>query len=92
MKNWIIDQNEQGKSTVTHGGPPRFTALWTTGGDPDELAAIDGPCWTDEGSGGEDAIHLYGFKWTGTAPDQDEFNALMKQTIRAIDDWIARHM
>ena len=89
MKDWLVEQTESGRGTLRHEAPPRFAARWTTGDDPDELAALDGPCWTDEGSGGADRISIYGIDWSGPAPGQDEFERLMAQAARAIDEWIA---
>jgi hypothetical protein len=42
--------------------------------------------------GGEDAIHLYGFEWPRSAPDQAAFEALMGEAAREIDAWIARRL
>ena len=90
MKGWIIEQSRSDGGAIRYSGPPRFTAQWFTGDDPDELAAIDGPCWSDEGSGsGDDSIHIHAFQWTGPAPAQEAFEALMEQAARAIDEWIA---
>lgn len=92
MERWIIEQTEQG-GTIRHDSPPFFLARWTIGGDPDALAAIDGPCFTDEGSGGgEDAICIYGFQWNGRPPNQAEFESLMRQAVLKIDDYIFKHL
>jgi hypothetical protein len=41
-----------------------------------------GPVWSDPGSGGgEDTIHLYGFAWSRGAPDQETFEALMREAV-----------
>lgn len=70
---------------------PRFTAKWTT--DAEDLAAVEGPCWTDAGSGdGTDAIHLYDFTWIDPPPDQAAFETLMTRAARMIDDWIAERI
>ena len=88
MSHWTIEQTASG-GRIQHHARPRFTACWTTGDAADELAALDGPCWTDEGSGsGEDTIHLYGFAWHDAAPQQEAFERLMTQAARAIDRWI----
>lgn len=84
--NWTIEADDAGPGTLTHHAPPRFTAQWTSGAD--ELAAIDSPCWTAEGSDDADALHLFGFQWTDPAPDQAGFERLMQQAAAAIDEWI----
>lgn len=88
--DWIIDEGDAGTGTVTHHAPPRFTARWTSGAQ--ELAAIDGPCWTVEGSDDEDALHLFGFIWIDPAPEQSEFERLMQRAAAAIDEWIAARL
>lgn len=91
MSDWIIDQSDAESGTVRREAPPRFSARWSTGDDPDELAALEGPVWSDEGSG-EDAIHLYGFEWRDPAPPQAQFRQLMAEAVREIDGWIARRL
>ncbi len=92
-QSWMIDEEHDGRGMVEHHASPRFRARWITGNDPEALSAIDGPCWNDEGSGdGEDAIHIFGFRWSGPAPDQAGFEALMGEAARRIDAWIARRM
>lgn len=85
--DWTIDEGEAGRGEIRHHAAPRFAARWTSGAD--ELAAIDGPCWTTEGSGDEDALHIFGFIWTDPAPDQAGFERLMRQAVTAIDEWIS---
>lgn len=90
MKHWSVERTDQG-GTIRHDSPPFFTARWTTGGDPAEISAIEGPCFTDEGSGtGEDAVHIYGFQWAAQAPERSEFERLMLEAVREIDNFIAR--
>lgn len=89
MKGWIVERGESGGGSVLHTGRPRFAARWTTGGDPDELAALDGPCWSEEGGGEEDAIHIHGFEWRDPPPGQRAFERLMERAARAIDEAIA---
>jgi hypothetical protein len=91
LSDWIIDHTGTASGTVRREAPPRFSARWTSGDDPGELAAIQGPVWSDEGSG-EDAIHLYGFAWRDAAPPQAEFQRLMAEAVREIDGWIARRL
>ena len=88
--DWTIEEGEAGRGRVSHTAAPCFTAFWTSGAD--ELAAIDGPCWISEGSGDEDALHIFGFTWTDPAPDQPDFERLMQQTAAAIDEWISGQM
>lgn len=85
--SWIIETDDQGRALIRHLEAPGFTAFWTTGGFPEE--AGDGPVWTDEGSGEDDTIHLYGFLWEGDAPDQDVFEVLMGRAVREIDSYVA---
>jgi len=80
----------EGTGTLEHRSAPRFRALWTTGLD--DLADLDGPCWSDEGHGEGDTISLHTFRWDDPAPAQKEFEALMREAVRRIDDWIARRL
>ncbi|MGR8932138.1 MAG: hypothetical protein ACU836_16015 [Gammaproteobacteria bacterium] len=90
-ENWRIEKAYGGVGgMIAHLSRPAFTAFWTTGGD--ELADIDGFCWSDEGAGENDQIQLYGFDWTDPPPGQADFESLMKQAARAIDAWIAARL
>jgi len=89
LKHWHISSDEHGAAVVSHLAAPRFTAHWHTGDDPEALAELEGLCWRDEGSDGEDGIHLHGFVWFDSPPGQAEFQALMQQAAQAIDAWIA---
>jgi hypothetical protein len=73
---------------ITHVVVPRFTARWTTGAFPLDEVREGGFFWTDEGSGEEDAIHLYGLEWEDEAPERKAFERLMKYTVNAIDRYI----
>ena len=84
--DWTIEEGEAGRGTIIHCAAPRFTAQWTSGTE--ELAGIDGPCWTAEGSDDDDALHLFGFQWTDPVPDQAGFERLMQRAAVAIDEWI----
>ena len=84
--NWTVEEAPARRGVVAHHAAPRFQAFWTTGRE--ELATIDGPCWTQEGSGDEDALHIFGFAWTDAAPSQSAFESLMRQAAAAIEDWI----
>lgn len=88
--DWTIEEGEAGRGRVSHTAAPRFTAFWTSGAD--ELAAIDGPCWISEGSGDEDALHIFGFTWTAPAPAPADFERLMQRAATAIDAWIVARM
>lgn len=91
MKNWYVKQAGQG-GIVRHEIPPFFTARWITGSDPDEISSIEGPLWSDPGSGnGEDAICIFGFEWDEN-PGQVRFEELMREAVRAIDNFIARSL
>ena len=88
--DWTIEEGDAGRGRVSHTAAPRFTAVWTSGAD--ELADIDGPCWISESSGGDDALHIFGFTWTDPAPEQTDFERLMQCAATAIDEWISRQM
>ena len=90
MNDWTIEAGDAGPGTLTHHAAPRFAARWTSGAD--ELAAIDGPCWTAEGSDEDDALHIFGFVWMDPTPEQVEFDQLMEQAATAIDGWISGRM
>ena len=63
---------------------------WTSGAD--ELADMDGLCWTCEGSATEDSLHIFNFQWTDPAPAQPDFERLMHRAAVAIDEWISGQM
>ncbi len=87
----MIAEEGNGRGVVAHCYAPCFRARWSTGAD--ELETIDGPCWSDEGSGdGEDTLHIYGFQWTDPAPDQARFEALMGEAVQQIEAWINSRM
>ncbi len=88
--DWTIEEGDAGCGKVIHTAAPRFTALWASGAD--DLAAIEGPCWTCEGSDAEDSLHVFGFVWIDPAPEQAEFERLMQCAAAAIDEWIAGQM
>ncbi|MEE9398522.1 MAG: hypothetical protein V3V31_16105 [Methylococcales bacterium] len=80
-KNWIV---QPGK--ISHTAAPRFTAAWDIG--PHVLACVSGSCWTSEGTGDDDQLHIYSFSWDDPAPGQDGFERLMQQAAGAIDRFI----
>jgi hypothetical protein len=88
--DWTIDEGEAGRGRVSHTAAPRFTAHWTSGAD--ELADMDGLCWTCEGSATEDSLHIFNFQWTDPAPAQPDFERLMHRAAVAIDEWISGQM
>jgi len=88
--DWTVEEAPARRGLVCHHAAPRFQAFWTTGQE--ELATIDGPCWTREGSGEEDALHIFGFTWTDAAPAQSAFERLMQHAAAAIEDWITAQM
>ena len=91
MPDWSLEQDAAGRDVVRHHAPPRFTARWTSGGG--DLAGIDGPCWSDAGSGdGADSLQLFGFQWIDSAPDATTFERLMQTTAKVIDAWIASRL
>ena len=88
--DWTIEEGDAGRGWVSHTAAPRFSAFWTSGEE--DLAAIDGVCWTGEGSNAEDSLHVFGFTWMDQAPDQEGFERLMRQAAAAIDAWISERM
>lgn len=88
--DWTIEMDDAGRGRVSHTAAPRFTAFWTSGAE--DLAAIDGVCWTGEGSNAEDSLHVFGFVWTDPAPEQADFERLMQCAAAAIDEWISGQM
>jgi hypothetical protein len=89
LNNWIIAQTKEG-GTIKHTVPPFFSARWITGCDPEEVSALKGPFWSDEGTGsGEDTIYIFGFEWSDLPRMQAQFERLMRQAARAIDAWIS---
>lgn len=88
--DWTIEAGDAGRGRVSHTAAPRFTAVWTSGAE--DLAAIDGVCWTGEGSNAEDSLHVFGFVWLDPAPEQAEFERLMGRAAAAIDEWISGQM
>ncbi len=91
-QHWIIEPDRTGLNAgaIVHCTAPRFSACWLTGDD--MLADIDGPCWSDAGSGDDDSIQLYGFQWTDPPPGQAVFQTLMDEAVNAIDAWIAERL
>ena len=90
MSPWHIEQDGQGVGRIVRTALPRFSACWITGEDDEDIAALEGPVWSDSGSGsGGDTIHVYGFAWVQGAPDQGTFETLMREAVREIDAWIA---
>lgn len=88
QEDWTFDLAEDGSGTVEHRAAPRFRARWTSGLE--DLASLEGPCWTEEAASEEDAITLHGFEWLDAPPGQDEFEGLMRAAALAIDGWIAQ--
>ena len=87
MKRWSFEEDAGGRSVLKHKALPRFSAHWTSG-TAKEAALLD-PCWSDAGSGEDDQLHLYGFQWIDTRPDDKAFDLLMQEAAKALDAWIA---
>lgn len=90
--SWRIDNHPQGGLMIEHLTAPRFIARWTTGDFPIDQVRDGAFFWTDEGSGGEDAIHLYGFAWEDAVPDRRSFEHLTRAAVRAIEGEITKHL
>lgn len=92
MSEWRVEADDQG-GTLAYSGPPRFSARWLTGCDPDELSAIEGPFWSDtHGAGCDDQIHLYAFVWPDGPIARERFEALMQEAARRSDHWISERL
>lgn len=88
--SWRISAEDAGASMmIRHLDYPVFAALWTAGDGPEELAECGGLCWSDEGAGQGDQIHLYRFTWDDAPPGQAVFEALMRDAVREIDRYIS---
>jgi len=87
---WDIQMIADGTGVVEHRATPRFRALWTTGLE--DLAALEGACWTGEGHGEANALTLYALRWANPAPDQAAFEALIREAVLEIDAWIAARL
>ena len=82
---WRIDDHPEGGLQITHLVAPRFTARWTTGEFPIGQI-VDGEFfWTDEGSGEDDAIHLWGFVWDTGPVKEIALHRLMLDAIKVIE-------
>lgn len=83
--SWRIHDHPEGGLQITHLVEPCFTARWTTGDFPIEAIREGEFFWTDEGSGEDDAIHLWEFVWEDQTPPNIDVERLMKETTMAID-------
>lgn len=79
--SWRIDDHPEGGLQITHLVAPRFTARWTTGAFPIEAIREGEFFWTDEGSGEEDVIHLWGVVWDDPAPRLSAMEQLMTDAV-----------
>jgi hypothetical protein len=86
--SWRIDDHPEGGLQITHLVAPRFTARWTTGAFPLEEVREGGFFWTDEGSGAEDAIHFYAFKWDVERMKDASFNRLIAEAVAEIEEYV----
>lgn len=86
--NWCIEDHPAGGLEITHLVRPRFTERWTTGEFPIDQVVDGAFFWVDEGSGPEDAIHLYGFEWRDLAPDAGTVCDLMNKAVLQIDQFV----
>jgi len=89
--DWTLAEAGAGRGAVIHHAPPRFEAFWTSGDA--GAAGIDGPRWSDAGSGGgADSLHIFGFQWRDPCPDAPAFERLMREAAAVIDAWIASRL
>ncbi len=86
--NWRIDDHPEGGMQITHLVAPRFTARWTTGDFPIDLVREGAFFWTDEGSGEDDTIHLWGFTWADPLPPSIEIKPLLVEAVTMIENHI----
>lgn len=75
---------------IEHLAAPRFTARWTTGEFPIDQVRHGTFFWTDEGSGGEDAIHLYEFEWRDVVKGPSIVTSLMVKAVEVIEEGVLR--
>jgi hypothetical protein len=87
--NWRIDDHPEGGLQITHLAAPRFTARWTTGEFPIDAIKDGEFFWTDEGSGEDDAIHLWGFVWDDPLSRSTRAERLMTGAVIAIERFIS---
>ena len=84
--DWSLEQDEAGRGVVRHNARPRFTGHWTSG---TATGAVPlGLFWSEAGSGGDDRLHLFGFRWSDPHPDAEAFERLMQEAAKVIDAWI----
>jgi len=84
--DWSLEQDEAGRGVVRHNALPRFSAHWTSG---TATGAVPlGLFWSDAGSGNDDRLHLFGFRWSDPLPDAEAFERLMQEAAKVIDAWI----
>lgn len=87
--HWNIRPGERDNAPgiLEHLAEPRFCAFWQTGSE--GLENIDGPFWYDEASGSDDdSFVIFGFDWDRHPPSAEEFEGLMNQAVRALEQWI----
>ena len=83
--SWRIDDHPQGGLQITHLVAPRFTARWATGDFPIEAVKEGAFFWTDEGSGQEDSIHIWGFMWDDPLSPSTAMERLMWEAAIEIE-------
>lgn len=86
LTDWTIEAGA-GCGVLVHHTAPRFKAKWISGHE--DIGDSEGLCWTNEGSGEDDTIHIFDFIWTDATPDQVRFEALMCEAEGVIDAWIS---
>lgn len=88
--SWRIDNHPAGGLQITHLVAPSFTARWTTGALLIESVREGAFFWTDEGSGEEDPIHLYGFIWTDLPRICSTLEPLIWEAIMVIERYVMK--
>lgn len=63
----------------------RFAVRWATGEFSFDQMMEGGFFWTDEGSGEDDAVHLFAFSWGDPAPKGVALERLMQSATLTID-------
>ncbi|MEE4212418.1 MAG: hypothetical protein V2I43_24505 [Parvularcula sp.] len=83
--SWRIDNHPAGGLQIEHLVHPRFTARWTTGAFPFDQVEEGAFFWTDEGSGFDDAVHLFCFVWIDPLPVSKVMCRLIGSATLAIE-------
>lgn len=89
MPRWLMGQDPSSRRDdlhyLTHLQSPRFSARWCFG-PPRPKPKKTEELYIEDGEG--DLVHIYDFLWIDEAPSKEEFNALMREAIDSVDQWL----